>query len=670
MSEHITKTSMELSELLDHAVGTKEVIKCRRFFIDMCSRILTLAESTNQIHLLGSRCDGLLFETSDIDAMRSIKELAVVHSKQIVTEYVPRRLLYDHLLVVCFPSSSTYVCIDVFITHQHSISKYIYQVISKSVIHYSGRLLLSSSLFVENIDIEGNITGPAMANCIDFSLPNDFVNAFHCKMWPEFAFEWVHRNRIYSWPNKGVISLASSAGYNLVPVGEHDSNMSSVHWRTSFVLQECLLVRTFNQVQLKTYALVKMIKNEYLSKYPSPTTGESLITSYHVKTLMFWTIENTPQHMWTDRNIIYCFQSCLVFLRNFVVSKYLPHYFVPTCNLFKKQTDFHLLNIINDLNIYIKCPVTVILDLHPALKNVPSFCDIEEQIGGVMTLVCLDVFKLEPKVILSAVLENGNAIGKLDFQLSYGMLVRSLAYRLSLNTNHGDTRAFYTHERKSKYIRLMHICLDFTSGWLQLATYLYKTGQYAKSHDIIHKKVIGLLIHSTANSGNVLDIMQLFHKYLNLNSRRKCRESSCTYLALFLNFVVPKQLDIETKLWDDIGLHIANITPLPYAYFLSFLCAYQDNDDCQQMISLLRLKSMLNGQLLFRRIGHDLVKFVVLNMIGICCEMRGNNRNAKHYYRKATSTAHLFTEKLMVMECLHRLRSRCIVDGQTNVNII
>ena len=673
MSDNITPA--QLSKILDHIVGTTEIIKCRRLFIDMCSRMLSLPENINQIHLLGSRCDGLMFRSSDIDGMRSIKELAVVDSQQIV----PGRLRSDYLLVVVSPSSSAYVSIDVHIKHQHSISKYIYKAISKSVIQYNGRLLFTSSMFVKNIEIDGRISGPSMENSVNISLTNDYVNSFHCDIWPQFAYEWVDRNRRHSWPNQVVISLVSSAGYHLVPVGEHNSNMSPVHWRASFVLQECLLIRTFNHVQLKTYALMKMIQNELFSNFTSPTTGESLITSYHIKTLMFWVIENTPYCLWTDDNIIRCFQRCLRFLRKFLMFKFMPHYFVPTCNLFKKHAGVDARRVTEDLYNYIKNPLTVIWSLQPLLESLPSFTNIEEQIGGkrelsylgAMFLVGLGVVKIAPEVMMSSVLATANTMDDLDFQITYGMLVRSLAYRISRVISNGDNMTSYAHERQLKCIQLMHTHLGIAIGWLQLATFFYRTCQYDKSLDVIQRKVIAPIELSpeVAFCGNALDTIQFLHIYLNYDLQGKCKESTCTSLVLFVNFALPKELDIETKLWEDIGLQILNITPLPYAYFLSFMCATQSHYTCHQLqeTSLLRLKSVLNDELFGLHIRHDLVEFIVLNMVGICYEIIGNLNTADQYYTKAIATTktHLFTEKLMVKIFLTNMKFRCIVDERS-----
>ena len=672
MSDDIRITSSQLSEILEHVVGTNDIIKCRRMVVDMLSRVFIVPETNHQMYVVGSRCDGLALESSDGDGMRAIKSLPVSNSGQSFYENDQMLQRSDHLLVLNSPSATSYVCIDLHIRRQYSISQYLYQMFKVSSIYYNERLLLSSSLFLENNYLKNSKSGPALSNVFGISIQNDYVTAFHCKVWPFQAYEWVNRNRHYSSPNSKVISLSISIGHHLVPIGEPYSNMTYFQWRVSFVLQECLLVRRFSQMQLKMYALVKMINSECLSKYKSPTTGDPLITSYHIKTLMFWIIENTPCYIWKVGNMIRCIQICFRYLKHFLKCKFMPHYFVPTCNLFKKHTSQDapdVQNVINDLCNYIKKPLRVIFALKPVIAILPSFINDGErierhtffQIGihkrtlyhlGAMFVMCHDVVTIKPNVIVATFQSTATRTNNYDFQLTYAMLVRSLAYRLSQNTPTNDNKSVYVFERKLKCISVMHSHMDFSSGWLQIATYLYKTGQYEKSVAVICKHVITQIEQSpqTVYCGNALDKVQLLHIYLNYDicSFRRCIESTCPYLILLHNANVPNELDTATKLWEDIGLQILDVTPLPYAYFLTFLCAHMQNDTSKQLSTLHQLKSTLNSEMIGIHIRHDLVEFIVLNMVGICYEIMGDSRNAEQYYREATNKTHLYKVKLAV----------------------
>ena len=107
----------------------------------------------------------------------------------------------------------------------------------------------------------------------------------------------------------------------------------------SFVLSERYLVRTFNHVQFKVYGLLKLLEYERLDVRDNTPMNECMITSYHIKTTMFWALENTPTIIWTPERLILCFRLCVVYLRHFLRAKYLPNYFVPNYNLFRKLTN-------------------------------------------------------------------------------------------------------------------------------------------------------------------------------------------------------------------------------------------------------------------------------------------------------------------------------------------
>ena len=115
---------------------------------------------------------------------------------------------------------------------------------------------------------------------------------------------------------------------------------------------------------------MKMIKSEVLSSYKSQQTGASLIISYHIKTLMFWTIECVPKYLWCEQNLILCIQICLGSYKRCVESNFMPHYFMPQCNLFEKHVSKDRHGVINDLSKYVKNPLTVIVLMNPLMDIV------------------------------------------------------------------------------------------------------------------------------------------------------------------------------------------------------------------------------------------------------------------------------------------------------------
>ena len=173
--------------------------------------------------------------------------------------------------------------------------------------------------------------GPALSldNC-NIAKARDVVHAFKCDAWPDCASEWLSRKRNFNWPTQDTIESCKSFGFICVPVGHPHSDEQNLEWRISLSQQERYLVTRFNSVQLKCYIILKLIKKEKITTF----IGESL-SSYHMKTSMFYTIENTPKSFWTPGNLLGCVSACLRRVMTWVESGICPNYFIPEENMFE-----------------------------------------------------------------------------------------------------------------------------------------------------------------------------------------------------------------------------------------------------------------------------------------------------------------------------------------------
>ncbi|XP_033761251.1 uncharacterized protein LOC117343058 [Pecten maximus] len=59
----------------------------------------------------------------------------------------------------------------------------------------------------------------------------------------------------------------------------------------------------------------------------------NVITSYIIKTTLFWTIEETPPDLWQPHKLLTAVKACLDRLTTFIQNDFCPHYFIKTCNL-------------------------------------------------------------------------------------------------------------------------------------------------------------------------------------------------------------------------------------------------------------------------------------------------------------------------------------------------
>ena len=161
-------------------------------------------------------------------------------------------------------------------------------------------------------------------------LEADAAFALVCDKWPEEALEWQTRKRHHDWPNRDLVDKISRQDCHAVAVGDPTSEFRSLEWRVSFLLGERELVWNFNDTQIQCYIILKNL----LKKCIDPILPDQL-SSYHMKTLMFWLIEEEGLARWTDENLLLCIQDCLSRLARCIEKGSLQHYFHRTRNLLR-----------------------------------------------------------------------------------------------------------------------------------------------------------------------------------------------------------------------------------------------------------------------------------------------------------------------------------------------
>lgn len=99
----------------------------------------------------------------------------------------------------------------------------------------------------------------------------------------------------------------------------------------SLTLQERFIVTQFNSTQLKCYIFLKIVNKEIILKY----APESL-SSYHIKTCMFYMVENTPEEFWRPANLLCAIEFCLGMMSLWAETGICPNYFIPAENMFER----------------------------------------------------------------------------------------------------------------------------------------------------------------------------------------------------------------------------------------------------------------------------------------------------------------------------------------------
>ncbi|KAK3611416.1 hypothetical protein CHS0354_034862 [Potamilus streckersoni] len=127
----------------------------------------------------------------------------------------------------------------------------------------------------------------------------DAVCTIPSKTWPKEADEWINRPRPNGWPTPEVIQKVVQAGCTLVPLGNPSSENRHIEWRISSLLGERELMWRLNNCQYYCFITLKYILKMHLDKlFPDK------ISTFHMKTILFWISEEQGLEYWREENIV------------------------------------------------------------------------------------------------------------------------------------------------------------------------------------------------------------------------------------------------------------------------------------------------------------------------------------------------------------------------------
>nr|XP_022305591.1 LOW QUALITY PROTEIN: uncharacterized protein LOC111112405 [Crassostrea virginica] len=195
------------------------------------------------------------------------------------------------------------------------------------------RLYISSSLYRQQTQTHyfpGSIGhGPCESGEVG-GLEYDLACCFACDFWPLSASYWI--NRCQSWPDRVVVNEIVRNGCHFVPIGHPQGLHEHEEWRISFSLAEHKLVHSMNHCQFLTYGLLKIFLKEVIDKQSEETN--KLLCSYHMKTVIFWVIQQNAVPLWCPQNLLAGFWVCFKLLLKWVYEGACPNFFIPENNLF------------------------------------------------------------------------------------------------------------------------------------------------------------------------------------------------------------------------------------------------------------------------------------------------------------------------------------------------
>ena len=169
----------------------------------------------------------------------------------------------------------------------------------------------------------------------------DLTLSLKCLEWPEIC-DWGERENT-QWPKFHEIEQLKRHGCHFVP----KSQLMDTHtWRISFSKVEVKLSALFPTAARICFVSLKIIGRDYLF-----VVCEKL-RSYHLKSILLYTLENNDPVIWNEENIEFCFKLLLGNLEKSFKSKSCPSFWVSCFDLYDEghfeDTDFE--NLLKKLN--------------------------------------------------------------------------------------------------------------------------------------------------------------------------------------------------------------------------------------------------------------------------------------------------------------------------------
>ena len=200
------------------------------------------------------------------------------------------------------------------------------------------------------ISVSYTFRSPAK-DILEGSAESDRVPAIECTGWPTNADEWKIRQP-RNWPSADVVENITSSGFMIVPKPSDLSGDIRKEWRLSFSNSEAELFKWFTEEQSKVYYLLRSL---YARHFKEKLGG--VITSYHFKTVMFWTLEEEDPSLWSEESTLNLLLRVLKKLLRFIQDGFCPHFFIRNHNLCYKTSKVALEDAATEIALFFQDPL-------------------------------------------------------------------------------------------------------------------------------------------------------------------------------------------------------------------------------------------------------------------------------------------------------------------------
>ncbi|XP_078321985.1 uncharacterized protein LOC111112408 [Crassostrea virginica] len=626
-------------------VGTSVQVAIRRETMDIREMVDTrVADNDDVIGMeSGSRREGFRLKGSDIDYMFWLNNHRVIFDMSQSEHYYKE----NKTLILSDSSESPpgFTLLELLTPTTDS-------EVQSARVPMNDRLQISSSLFKQQAQshyFPGSIThGPCESGEVG-GLQYDLACCFACDFWPQSASYWI--NRCHSWPDMEVIHEIVRNGCHFVPIGHPQGLHEHEEWRISFSLTEHKLVRSMNHCQFLTYGLLKIFLKEVIDEQSEETN--KLLCSYHMKTVIFWVIQQNAVPLWCPQNLLAGFWVCFKLLLKWVYEGVCPNFFIPENNLFQSKVHgsaqkklFLQLHGLYEKGLVcllqspsIKSYISDVL-YNPRLSictsedKMISECDHDKELFN-------EIYWNTPyspknidhciKYLHTIELMIGEPLTQyqvLMLQRSTANILQSTAFTLhNMYTNTGLNKQMYIADRMSCHMLKLTAKFGCISDMMYIAMFYCKTFRFREALYITEMIKVKLEQPGLMYKRHV-DPQRYTEAVGGQSWSTKIRQAVANDIKLnnytcYINELKPEQQSVSNLFRIPLSVSL---------YFVEFLC-YRHIDTTLAQTALEKLQVLVQhdeGQYVL-----DVLRDISWEILGICQQMTGNHQAALYSYQQS-----------------------------------
>lgn len=416
-----------------------------------------------------------------------------------------------------------------------------------------------------------------------------------------------------------------------------------------------------NHTQFLTYGLLKIFLKEIMNK--GIRDEDKLLCSYHMKTVVFWAIQQNALENWSPQNLLEGFWVCFKLLLKWVHEGACPNFFIPANNMFlskifgeTQQTFFGklyglyekgigiLLNSesVQTYMINVLCNPRLVVCLNVQIREAAFDTEIFTDIAGIDVLHLTSIGQ-GIKVLLHPILPNlffaCSQFQEVALQKLAATIFQACAFLL-FNTCSikNDNKLMYTVDKISLHLLKLATQGGIINGMVYIAMYYYKTCRYKEALSIIEMTKAKLSQPYLMYKRHV-DFESYTEAVGGKSWSTKMRRALLWDIQLSNEICYISELKSEQRHETKYHMHspLLYIPPVVMFHMLEYLC-YRHVDSIKEKEALDDLEFLVH---------HDQGQFVPEQLrdisweiLGICQQIAGNLHAARYSYQQSLKQHH------------------------------